>query len=170
MRREGNVGVAVASKGRRSAGSPAVREATTASTAITPAPSCPPPTVVAARRRSSPRSPSRPPLPLLLPPTAASVSSQNGYPLARRRRKRKRRKREEEEEGERREERKKGRRKRTCVPLFFCMNDMSVPHIFFTLMPHKRHTRRKPGQHRHIGATSAKTASKTTQEYSLHWI
>jgi hypothetical protein len=52
---------------------------------------------------------------------------------------------------------------------FFFLNDMLVPQYFFTLMPHKRHVGRRPGQHCHVSATSAKTASKTTEGYSLYW-
>lgn len=49
-----------------------------------------------------------------------------------------------------------------------CVNDMSIPQFFFTLMPHKQHVGRRLGQHRHVDATSDKTSSKTIQGYSLH--
>jgi hypothetical protein len=69
------------------------------------------------------------------------------------------REREVEEEGKERED-------DMWVPQYIFFNDIGVPHIFFifvfTLMPRKRHVGQILGQNRHVGATSAKTTSKTT--------
>jgi hypothetical protein len=44
---------------------------------------------------------------------------------------------------------------------------MGSTYTFKILMSHKRHVERRPGQYRHVDATSAKLLSKTTEGVKL---